>query len=170
MWNFAGWMCTGTIVNSGLRYVESLLAIEMRQALTKAAHTRYLEGHAFYKAAVLREGNLDNVDHRIVGDIEAFSREAAQLYGHSFKPILEFVLSLSEAAKELGLPRPLTLFASQARLLLRSCSRASHCSDEAHSPIIVAASCTGSGTQRRRSLRRSRRAPLACGSVPSETP
>lgn len=55
---------------------------------------------------------------------QAFSRETAQLYGHSFKPILEFVLSLSEAAKELGLPRPVTLFASQVFItgVLRSLS------------------------------------------------
>lgn len=93
-------------------------------------HLRALEqtflsqGNAFYKAAVLRHGNLDNVDHRIVGDIDCFSRETAQLYGHSFKPILEFVLSLSEAAKELGLPRPVTLFASQVFItgVLRSLS------------------------------------------------
>jgi len=33
--------------------------------------------------------------------------------GHSFKPILEFTLSLSEAAKELGWSRPLALFGAQ---------------------------------------------------------
>lgn len=122
--NFFGWMATGTLVNSGLRYVESLLALEMRLALTRAAHTKYLKGNAFYRAAVLREGGLDNVDNRIVGDIEAFSRETAQLYGHSFKPSLEFVLSLSEAAKELGFSRPITLFASQIFItgVLRSLS------------------------------------------------
>ena len=56
----------------------------------------------FYKTAVLRDGGLDNVDQRIVADIDAFAKEAAFLYGHSFKPILEFTLSLTEAAKELG--------------------------------------------------------------------
>lgn len=42
IWNFGGWMASGTVVNSGLRYVESLIAIEMRQNLTRAAHARYL--------------------------------------------------------------------------------------------------------------------------------
>ena len=37
----------------------------------------------FYRTAVLREGGLDNVDQRIVADIEAFSREAAFLYGRA---------------------------------------------------------------------------------------
>ena len=56
---------------------------------------------------------MDNVDQRIVADIDAFAKETAFLYGHSFKPILEFTLSLTEAAKELGYSRPLALFASQ---------------------------------------------------------
>lgn len=43
MWNFGGWMASGTVVNSGLRYTESLIAIELRQNLTRAAHSRYLQ-------------------------------------------------------------------------------------------------------------------------------
>jgi len=111
--NFTGWMASGVVVNSGLRYTESLITIELRAALTKKAHKKYMENNNFYKTAVLRQGGLDNVDQRIVADIEAFSRETAFLYGHSFKPILEFTLSLTEAAKELGYSRPLALFASQ---------------------------------------------------------
>ena len=111
--NFVGWMASGVVVNSGLRYTESLITIELRAALTKKAHKMYMENNNFYKTAVLREGGLDNVDQRIVADIDAFAKETAFLYGHSFKPILEFTLSLTEAAKELGYSRPLALFASQ---------------------------------------------------------
>jgi len=120
--NFTGWMASGVVVNSGLRYTESLITIELRAALTKKAHKKYMENNNFYKTAVLRQGGLDNVDQRIVADIEAFSRETAFLYGHSFKPILEFTLSLTEAAKELGYSRPLALFASQIMItgVLRS--------------------------------------------------
>ena len=120
--NFTGWMASGVVVNSGLRYTESLITIELRAALTKKAHKKYMENNNFYKTAVLRQGGLDNVDQRIVADIEEFSRETAFLYGHSFKPILEFTLSLTEAAKELGYSRPLALFASQIMItgVLRS--------------------------------------------------
>ena len=111
--NFGGWMASGVVVNSGLRYTESLITIELRAALTKKAHKMYMENNNFYKTAVLRQGALDNVDQRIVADIDAFAKETAFLYGHSFKPILEFTLSLTEAAKELGYSRPLALFASQ---------------------------------------------------------
>ena len=100
-------------MNSGLRYTESLIQVELRSALTRRAHEKYMKLNNFYKTAVLREGGLEHVDQRIVADINEFSREAAFLYGHSFKPILEFTLSLTEAAKELGYSRPLALFASQ---------------------------------------------------------
>tara|TARA_B100001173_G_scaffold70740_1_gene60077 strand:- start:162 stop:2339 length:2178 start_codon:yes stop_codon:yes gene_type:complete len=112
-WNFIGWMTCGVVVNSGLRYTESLIQVELRSALTRRAHEKYMKLNNFYKTAVLREGGLEHVDQRIVADINEFSREAAFLYGHSFKPILEFTLSLTEAAKELGYSRPLALFASQ---------------------------------------------------------
>jgi len=120
--NFFAWMAAATTVNSGLRYTESLLAAEVRSALTRAAHAKYCAGDAFYRTSVLREGALDHVDQRICSDIAAFSREAAAIYGHSFKPILEFVLTLSESATALGYSRPIALFASQIVVtgLLRS--------------------------------------------------
>ena len=111
--NFGGWMGSAVVVNSGLRYTETLIQIELRAALTKRAHQKYMAANNFYKTAVLRDGGLDNVDQRIVADIDAFAKEAAFLYGHSFKPILEFTLSLTEAAKELGYSRPLALFGAQ---------------------------------------------------------
>ena len=111
--NFGGWMGSAVVVNSGLRYTETLIQIELRAALTKRAHQKYMAANNFYKTAVLREGGLDNVDQRIVADVDAFAKEAAFLYGHSFKPILEFTLSLTEAAKELGYSRPLALFGAQ---------------------------------------------------------
>ena len=111
--NFGGWMGSAVVVNSGLRYTETLIQIELRAALTKRAHQKYMSANNFYKTAVLRDGGLDNVDQRIVADVDAFAKEAAFLYGHSFKPILEFTLSLTEAAKELGYSRPLALFGAQ---------------------------------------------------------
>ena len=125
--NFGGWMGSAVVVNSGLRYTETLIQIELRDALTRHAHKKYMAANNFYRTAVLRDGGLDNVDQRIVADVDAFSREAAFLYGHSFKPILEFTLSLTEAAKELGYSRPLALFGAQIFIttVLRQMSRAS---------------------------------------------
>jgi ABC-type uncharacterized transport system fused permease/ATPase subunit len=44
---------------------------------------------------------------------QAWATNVAFLYGHSFKPVLEFFLSLHEASKELGYARPVGLFATQ---------------------------------------------------------
>mmetsp|Transcript_24698 Transcript_24698/g.84465 ORF Transcript_24698/g.84465 Transcript_24698/m.84465 type:complete len:405 (+) Transcript_24698:27-1241(+) len=113
VFHFGGWMTSATAVNSGLRYVESLIAVELREQLSRHVHASYLKGNAFYRTAVLRDGGTMDVDQRVTADIADFSREAAFLYGHSFKPILEFSLSLTEAARELGFSRPIALFASQ---------------------------------------------------------
>mmetsp|Transcript_14743 Transcript_14743/g.31613 ORF Transcript_14743/g.31613 Transcript_14743/m.31613 type:complete len:743 (-) Transcript_14743:102-2330(-) len=116
--SFTGWMGAAAAVNTGLRYLETLLALELREKLTAAAHAKYLRSTpAFYAAAANPgggEGGLDHVDQRIVVDIDTWASQVASLYGHSFKPALEFVLSLAEASKELGLARPLGLFATQA--------------------------------------------------------
>ncbi|KAK3284414.1 hypothetical protein CYMTET_7938 [Cymbomonas tetramitiformis] len=112
--NFAAWTVMGTTVNTGLKYFESLIALEVRDKVTKHAHAKYLgNSNKFYRAALMQRGALDNVDQRIVADIEAWSANVAQLYGHSFKPILEFSMSLYEASKELGYARPVALFATQ---------------------------------------------------------
>jgi ABC-type uncharacterized transport system fused permease/ATPase subunit len=61
---------------------------------------------------------LENCDQRICSDIASFARETAALYGHSFKPALEFGLSLTAAAGQLGFSRPLALFGSQIFITL----------------------------------------------------
>lgn len=69
-----------------------------------------MQNENFYRLSVLKQGQLDNLDGRITSDIDLFCVKLAKLYGHSFKPILEFSLSLWEASKDLGLKRPLYLF------------------------------------------------------------
>lgn len=108
--SFVMWMFGGMVVNSGLRWTETSIALEFRTQLTRYAHAKYMQGNNFYRLGVLREGNLDNLDGRITADIALWCREIASLYGHSFKPALVFVLSLYEASKDLGLTRPLVLF------------------------------------------------------------
>ncbi len=55
-------------------------------------------------------------------DVANFSWKVAFLYGHSFKPILDFLLSLREASIDIGWTRPLALFmcSSIVSTLLRS--------------------------------------------------
>ena len=46
-WNFIGWMTCGVVVNSGLRYTESLIQVELRSALTRRAHEKQDEVEHF---------------------------------------------------------------------------------------------------------------------------
>jgi ABC-type uncharacterized transport system fused permease/ATPase subunit len=100
----------GIVVNSGLHFVETLIAISIRDALTRHIHQKYLSNNSFYRALLEKKVRMDNLDQRIAKDVSNFSTKVAFLYGHSFKPVLEFVLSLSEASRDIGWRRPLLLF------------------------------------------------------------
>ncbi|KAK3272717.1 hypothetical protein CYMTET_18999, partial [Cymbomonas tetramitiformis] len=65
-------------------------------------HTKYLEGNSYYKAAVLRQGNLDNADQRIVEDLNKFCSTAADLFSRTFKPALDVVLSTMRMGETMG--------------------------------------------------------------------
>lgn len=161
---FTLWMSGGIVVNTGLHFFQSLIALNIRKELTKHAHERYLKNMNFYRvcnmskpavpvsditssitspapspvptdkdttkvtddkaktavtpftpssppAAPVRHLRLDNIEQRIARDIQVFSDNIAFLYGHSFKPVLEFIMSLAEASRDLGIKRPMALFA-----------------------------------------------------------
>jgi ABC-type uncharacterized transport system fused permease/ATPase subunit len=156
LWSFTLWMVGGIIVNSGLRFGESLLAIQIRSALTQHIHKNYFTGINFYKvnsqsspssaaaaatdaspaaaaatsptattptsstnpveapsttvSPITQAMRVTGIENRIVRDVANFSDNVAFLYGHSFKPILEFILSLAEASTDLGFKRPIALF------------------------------------------------------------
>ena len=65
-------------------------------------------------AAGEETGTKGGIDQVIAADIKEWATNAAQFYGHSFQPILEFVLSLRACTTSLGLARPLILFLTQA--------------------------------------------------------
>jgi ABC-type uncharacterized transport system fused permease/ATPase subunit len=67
-----------------LRYLETLIALELRQRLTSAAHQRYLHSTpAFYSAASGggggKQGGVDHVDQRIVVDIDQWATQVQVL-------------------------------------------------------------------------------------------
>eukprot|EP00298_Acanthocystis_sp_HF-20_P011614 c19478_g1_i1.p1 GENE.c19478_g1_i1~~c19478_g1_i1.p1 ORF type:complete len:688 (+),score=227.81 c19478_g1_i1:22-2064(+) len=112
-YSFSAWMVCGVIVNTGLKYFEAQIELEIRKRLTIYLHSLYMKNNNYYKAANrVGFGNeeLDNPDQRIVNDVALFSHYVSFLYGHSFTPILNFALSLMEASKDLGLKRPFLMF------------------------------------------------------------
>lgn len=49
----------GVLVNTGLKYTEALIELELRQRLTEKAHSIYMSDNRFYAASSLRRtGNL----------------------------------------------------------------------------------------------------------------
>lgn len=51
---------------------------------------------------MLRVGNLDNADQRIVEDLHQFCATAADLFGRTFKPLLDVVLSTARMGENMG--------------------------------------------------------------------
>jgi hypothetical protein len=50
--NFAGWTVGGVVVNSGLKYTEALIELEMRLRLTTHAHDKYMVSNNFDSAGL----------------------------------------------------------------------------------------------------------------------
>ena len=91
-----------SVVNSALKYLTNSITVAFRQRLTTYVHQRYLADQAYYRAAVLRVGNLDNADQRIVEDLNQFCHTAADLFGRTFKPLLDVVLSTVRMGENMG--------------------------------------------------------------------
>lgn len=100
-----------SIVNSGIKYVSTLLQLNMRQRLSRHLHDLYLNGMTFYRASNgMGSLKIDNIDQRITQDTEKFSNALASLYGTIFKPVLDIILLTSRLAKVVGLGGPLIMY------------------------------------------------------------
>ena len=91
-----------SVVNSALKYLTNSITVAFRQRLTAYVHARYLSNRAYYRAAVLRVGNLDNADQRIVEDLHQFCATASDLFARTFKPLLDVVLSTHRMGEHMG--------------------------------------------------------------------
>jgi len=96
---------TGTcaaLVNSSIKYLNNSISVTFRRRLTLYVHQRYLAQRNYYRAAVLRLGNLDNADQRIVEDLNQWCITIADLYSRTFKPALDVILSTRRMAQTMG--------------------------------------------------------------------
>ena len=91
-----------SVVNSALKYLTNSITVAFRRRLTAYVHERYLADRAYYRAGVLRVGNLDNADQRIVEDLNQFCHTASDLFGRTFKPLLDVVLSTARMGENMG--------------------------------------------------------------------
>lgn len=109
--SFAAIGIPAAIVNSGLRYTTSQLALRFRMRLTDYILSDYLRGVNFYKATNLGDGKIDNADQRITTDINNFSQSVSGLYATIFKPVLDTILYSWKLSIENGPFTPVIMYA-----------------------------------------------------------
>ena len=99
------------VVNSALKYLTNSITTCFRERLTLHVHDAYLSHRAYYKAAVLRYGDLDNADQRVAEDLHQFCSTVSDLYARTFKPLLDVILSTSRMSQTMGYSGLFTLYA-----------------------------------------------------------
>uniref|UniRef100_T1IMI5 ABC transporter domain-containing protein n=1 Tax=Strigamia maritima TaxID=126957 RepID=T1IMI5_STRMM len=118
-----------TFINSAIRFLEKKIALAFRTRLIDQAYRLYFTNQTYYRVSYL-DGRLQNVDHCLTEDVNAFSLSIAHLYSHLTKPLLDCFLvsfALYKNSKSMGaavLPGPMlagTVIAITA-LILRSVS------------------------------------------------
>ena len=100
-----------SVVNSALKYLTNSITTCFRERLTLYVHDAYLSHRAYYKAAVLRHGDLDNADQRVAEDLHQFCATTSDLYARTFKPLLDVILSTSRMAQTMGYSGLFVLYA-----------------------------------------------------------
>ena len=90
------------VVNSALKYLTNSITTCFRERLTLYVHDAYLSHRTYYKAAVLRHGDLDNADQRVAEDLHQFCSTMSDLYARTFKPLLDVILSTKRMSETMG--------------------------------------------------------------------
>lgn len=96
------------MVNSGLTFLNNLIAIYFRQNITNYFQTEYLKSMCFYQITNL-DTRISNPDHIFTQSIEQWSSSIANLYSNVSKPLLDLVLMCNKLAETMGYQGPILM-------------------------------------------------------------
>jgi len=91
-----------SLVNSGIKYMTSILSLRFQRRLTDRLNKNYVTGVNFYKATELPEFKIDNVDQRVTTDVEQFCEQGCEMFCDVFKPTLDILLNTWQLARDVG--------------------------------------------------------------------
>ncbi|XP_002973973.2 ABC transporter D family member 2 [Selaginella moellendorffii] len=106
---FARVAIPAAIVNSGLKYMQTIISLAFQQRLAEHLHQCYLTNRVYYVASTLR--GLSNADQRITEDVAKFSVAISELYSYTFKPVLDIIVFTRSLAKTIGYKGQFLLYA-----------------------------------------------------------
>merc|ERR1719204_1788820 len=92
------------LINSSLKHLENVITQYFRCRLTNYVHKNYLKNRNYYR--ISNENEIDNPDQRITQDIYEFCKAFSNLYSHTFKPLLDFILSTKMLTDNIGIAGP----------------------------------------------------------------
>ncbi|KAK9805964.1 hypothetical protein WJX73_009234 [Symbiochloris irregularis] len=106
---FSGVAVPAAIVNAGLKYMQKRIQLAFQRRLNHRLHDLYCNNRAYYSASVL--GGLTNADQRITEDVEKFAFAISELYGYTFKPLLDVLMFSRSLARIMGWRGQFVLYA-----------------------------------------------------------
>lgn len=98
------------MVNSGIDYVNKMMALAFRDRLTKHFHASYLKNMHYYKICNL-DNRISNPDQRLTNDTEKWANSLSSLYLNTASPILNIALFSKKLSELVGWQGPAMTFA-----------------------------------------------------------
>ena len=97
-------------VNSGIDYLQKLLALSFRKRMTFHFHDLYLKKMHYYKICNL-DNRITNPDQRLTQDAAKWADSLSSLYINICKPVLDMILFSKKLAELVGWQGPFASFA-----------------------------------------------------------